>query len=101
MPAHSTPSNSRPRLLLTPARCKVLAAISRRGPSTSAELADEFGARSKAALTRCLRTLVAGGLLEAEQIEPGYGERRYSLTADRYSLTAEANRIGYRDRSSR
>ena len=49
--------------LLTPTRCRALAAISRRGPSTSAELAAEFGMRSKASLTRTLRGLTGAGLL--------------------------------------
>lgn len=82
---------SRPKPL-TAIQCRALAAISRRGPSTSRELAQEFGMRSKASLTRTLRTLVAHGLLAAEQIESGYyGERRYSLTP-------ASNRLGYRYR---
>lgn len=77
---------------LTVIQCRALAAISRRGPSTSRELAEEFGMRSKASLTRTLRTLVAHGLLAVEQIESGYyGERRYSLTP-------ASNDLGYRYR---
>lgn len=77
---------------LTPTQCKALDTISRRGPSTSGDLAELFGMRSKAALTSSLRVLVRRGILDAERLgDDHYAERRYGLTA-------EANRIGYRYR---
>lgn len=75
---------------LTPADSRLLNRLTR-GPQTSRELA--AGARSKSATTGVLRALEARGLVASEQLEKGwYGERRYSLTAD-------ASSIGYRERT--
>ena len=75
---------------LTPTQCRLLNRLTR-GPQTSRELA--AGARSKSATTSVLRALETRGLVASEKLEKGrYGERRYSLTA-------EANRIGYRERT--
>lgn len=62
----------------TPAQLRILRLLEHGDWRTSHELADELGARSKASLTKLLRTLADRGLLEVEQVEPGwYGERRY------------------------
>ena len=73
---------------LTPTQCRLLNRLTR-GPQTSRELA--AGARSKSATTTVLRALEARGLVASEKLE----KRRYDER--RYSLTAKANVIGYRE----